>query len=92
MEHKNGKKIEIKDAMTRKISRKYNQIMFQDKEIKASQAESGDVSISMENMQKAQDYLVEQMTNLSKEEIDELSQEKFQEIIEKIQADKNPSQ
>jgi hypothetical protein len=39
----------------------------------------------------ANDYAVEQMTNLTKEEIDELSVDEFNKIIEKIKEIKIPS-
>jgi hypothetical protein len=39
----------------------------------------------------ANDYAVEQMTNLTKEEIDELSVDDFNKIIEKIKEIKIPS-
>jgi hypothetical protein len=43
------------------------------------------------NFQLANDYAIEQMTNLSKEQIDELSVEDYNKILEEIVKIKTPS-
>lgn len=76
------KVVEFKDVYTHKIDRWFNEILYKD---------SKGWEVNFANYQLANDYAVEQMTNLTKEEIDELSVDEFNKIIEKIKEIKIPS-
>ena len=58
----------------------------------ASVLENGtkDLSINPTDIQLAQDYLISALTDLKPEEVDELSIEDYQTILEKVSAIKNP--
>lgn len=82
--------VSFKDVYTRKIDREFNAILFQN--VNASVLENGtkDLSINPTDIQLAQDYLISALTDLKPEEVDELSIEDYQTILEKVSAIKNP--
>lgn len=82
--------VSFKDVYTRKIDREFNAILFQN--VNASVLGNGtkDLSINPTDIQLAQDYLISALTDLKPEEVDELSIEDYQTILEKVSAIKNP--
>lgn len=82
--------VSFKDVYTRKIDREFNAILFRN--VNASVLENGakDLSINPTDIQLAQDYLISALTDLKPEEVDELSIEDYQTILEKVSAIKNP--
>lgn len=76
------KEVEFKSVYTHKIDRWFNEILYKD-------AKWWELNYS--NYQLANDYAIEQMTNLSKEEIDELSVEQYNTILDEIVKIKIPS-
>lgn len=76
------KEVEFKSVYTHKVDRWFNEILYKD-------AKGWELNYA--NYQLANDYAIEQMTNLSKEEIDELSVEQYNAILEEIVKIKLPS-
>lgn len=70
----------MKEFITRKINREYNEILLKGAEV----GSTGDFNVSAENADKANDYLVKAMTWKTQEEIDEMSQKDFEDILIKI--------
>jgi len=70
----------MKEFITRKIHRKYNEILLDGAEV----GWDGNFKISANNAEKANDYLVMAMTEKSQEEIDNLDQEEFEKILNQI--------
>lgn len=85
----NGKKIEFKNSYTRAIDRWFNDCLFE--WVKANTQNTNSIDIPLSNIQKANDYLVKNMTNLTDEEIDNLTSEDYNKILEKVQEIKTPS-
>lgn len=84
------KQIEIKDYITRSIDREYQKFIFST-DTKLDKDWKPDLSFKMERVQDAQDFLVEQMTNLSKTEIDDLPKQDYDQILVKVQNMQKPS-
>ena len=74
--------VEFKGVYTHKVDRWFNEILYKNSE---------DWKMNYNNFQLANDYAIEQMTNLSKEQIDELSVEDYNKILEEIVKIKTPS-
>jgi len=70
----------MKDFITRKINREYNEILLKWAEVGGD----GNFKISANNAEKANDYLVMAMTEKTQKEIDEMKQEDFEEIVSQI--------
>ena len=85
------KEIEIKDFKKRKVSREFQNILLQNAEIDPIMWSAS--WIKWEDIQKANDYLVFEMTNLTNEkELDEISEDDFNKILEFInKEDATPS-
>ena len=73
------KVVEFKETYTRKIDREFSNLLFGEGSVTGK-----DVSLTPANIQKANDYLIEAMTNLTPEEIDELSVKDFDEILKVV--------
>lgn len=73
------KVVEFKETYTRKIDREFSNLLFWEGSVTGK-----DVSLAPANIQKANDYLIEAMTNLTPEEIDELSVKDFDEILKVV--------
>ena len=73
------KVVEFKETYTRKIDREFSNLLFGEGSVTGK-----DVSLAPANIQKANDYLIEAMTNLTPEEIDELSVKDFDEILKVV--------
>lgn len=73
------KVVEFKEVYTRKIDRTFNEKLFGNWNYKAD-----DIEVNPMNLQFANDYLIEAMTNLEASEIDELSIKDYDEILKKI--------
>lgn len=76
---------------TRKIDKEYTKLLMSDWKPKTNANWEISFDFNMENFQKAQDYLVKEMTDLSQEDIDGLTVWEFDNIIEKINKSKTPS-
>lgn len=76
------KEVEFKSVYTHKVDRWFNEILYKD---------SKWWELNYANYQLANDYAIEQMTNLSKDEIDELSVDEYNKILEQIVKIKIPS-
>ena len=83
-----AKNVEFKTVYTRLVDREFNNILFGNS--KAS-TKSNDVEIELKNMQLANDYLVTAMTNLTQEDIDQLSSTDYEAILKKVGEIKNGS-
>lgn len=74
------KEIVIKNFISRKTSREYKELLMWDNEIGIW----GEVKMNIKNVEKANNYLVLNMTNLTQEEIDEMESSVFDELFTKI--------
>lgn len=83
------RQITFKDVYTRKTDREFNEILFNWVKANAS-SDANWVEIDLANIQKANDYLVKAMTNLTEEEIDSLEITDYNKILEKIWEIKSP--
>ena len=70
------KVVEFKEIYTRKIDREFSNLLFGEGSVTGK-----DVSLAPANVQKANDYLIEAMTNLTPDEIDHLSVKDFDAIM-----------
>jgi len=75
----------MKDILTRKIHREYNALLLEWAEVWMD----WNISANASNVDKANDYLVREMTWKSQEEIDNMSQNEFDEIMQEIDKIKN---
>lgn len=82
------KTIEFKKVYTREVDRWYNNILM---EWVIARANSKDIDIPLCNIQKANDYIVLWMTNLTEDEINAMSSEDFNKVLWEINTIKNGS-
>ena len=73
------KVVEFKEIYTRKIDREFSNLLFWEWNVNGKE-----VSLAPANIQKANDYLIQAMTNLTPEEIDQLSVKDFDEILKVV--------
>jgi len=85
------KEVEISKVYTRKIDREFNDIMFQWMQVTPQQLQSGDFKIEVERFQKANDFVIVNMTNLSQDELDEMSNEDYNKVLAEVEKAKIPS-
>lgn len=87
MEYKlnNWEVIEIAEYRTRKIAREFNDHLLKWSTVSAT----WEVSIDATNSEKANDYLVWAMTGLTQNQIDELSDKEFKDILSKINSEES---
>ncbi len=83
-----AKNVEFKTVYTRLVDREFNNILFGNS--KAS-TKSNDVEIELKNMQLANDYIVTAMTNLTQEDIDQMSSADYEAVLKKVVEIKNGS-
>jgi len=83
--------IEFKKVYSRWVDREFNALLFKDVESKTNEKWEMDFKINPINMQLANDYLVEAMTQLKPADIDELAIADYNKILEKVQELKTPS-
>ena len=76
------KEVEFKSVYTREIDRWRNNCLME--WVVANTNNPDWVNIPLNNIQKANDYLVQSMTNLTEEEINWLSSKEFNQILKKI--------
>ena len=81
--------VNFKEVYTRKIDREFNDILF--KNTNASILEQGkDIQLNPTDIQKAQDFLISAMSDLTPEEVDMLAMEDYQKILGLVGKIKNP--
>lgn len=85
------KDITISNTYTRKIDREYNDILLDWLKATPQQLQEGKIEIAISNGQKANDYLIGAMTNLTAEEIDWLTVEDYEKVLEEVEKTKIPS-
>ena len=85
------KEIEISKIYTRKIDREYNNMMFEWQKMTPQQLQSGSFEVDLEKFQKANDFMILSMTNLSQDELDEMTSEDYNALLEEINKIKIPS-
>lgn len=83
-----AKKVEFKQIYTRLVDREFNSILFGNTK---AFTKSNDVEIELKNTQLANDYLVTAMTNLTQEDVDQMSSKDYEEILQKVAEIKNGS-
>ena len=82
------KEIIINEAYTRWIDKKFNEVLFKD--VKSSLVDwKQNLEIPPMNIQNANDYLVQAMTNLTEEEVINLPIDLYDELLDKITELKN---
>ena len=88
----NGSDVEVvfTSTYTRWIDKEFQKILFKD--VKANTNTVSEwIDLSLENIQDANDYLVKVMTNLSEEQIAQLSIKDYNDILAEIEKIKRPS-
>ncbi len=85
------KEITISNVYTRKIDREYNDILLDWLKATPQQLQAGEIEIAISNGQKANDYLIVAMTNLTAEEVDWLTVEDYEKVLEAVEKAKIPS-
>jgi len=84
------REVSFKEVYTRKIDRQFNEILFKNVNVSLLENWTKDLTLNPFDIQLAQDYLISALTDLKPEEVDELSIEDYQTILEKVSAIKNP--
>ena len=84
------KEITISNVYTRKIDREYNDILLDWLKATPQQLQAGEIEIAISNGQKANDYLIVAMTNLTAEEVDWLTVEDYEKVLEAVERQKYP--
>ena len=85
------KEITISNVYTRKIDREYNDILLDWLKATPQQLQAGEIEIAISNGQKANDYLIVAMTNLTAEDVDWLTVEDYEKVLEAVEKAKIPS-
>lgn len=85
------KEITISNVYTRKIDRECNDILLDWLKATPQQLQAGEIEIAISNGQKANDYLIVAMTNLTAEEVDWLTVEDYEKVLEAVEKAKIPS-
>lgn len=85
------KEITISNVYTRKIDREYNDILLDWLKATPQQLQAGEIEIAISNGQKANDFLIVSMTNLTAEEVDWLTVEDYEKVLEEVEKAKIPS-
>lgn len=85
------KEITISNVYTRKIDREYNDILLDWLKATPQQLQAGEIEIAIANWQKANDFLITSMTNLTAEEVDWLTVEDYEKVLEEVEKMKIPS-
>lgn len=85
------KEITISNVYTRKIDREYNDIVLDWLKATPQQLQAGEIEITIANGQKANDYLIASMTNLTAEEVDWLTVADYEKVLEEVEKAKIPS-
>lgn len=85
------KEITISNVYTRKIDREYNDILLDWLKATPQQLQAWEIEITIANWQKANDFLITSMTNLTAEEVDWLAVEDYEKVLEEVEKMKIPS-
>lgn len=85
------KEITISNVYTRKIDREYNNILLDWLKATPQQLQAWEIEITIANWQKANDFLITSMTNLTAEEVDWLTVEDYEKVLEEVEKMKIPS-
>ena len=83
------REVSFKEVYTRKIDRQFNEILFTNLNASLLENWTKDLTLNPFDIQLAQDYFISALTDLKPEEVDELSIEDYQTILEKVSAIKN---
>lgn len=83
--------VEFKSVYTRWIDKEFQKILFKGAKANTSTASTQWVEMNVENIQDANDYLVKAMTNLTEEQIEQLSIDDYNKILAEIEKIKIPS-
>ena len=78
------KEITISNVYTRKIDREYNDILLDWLKATPQQLQAWEIEITIANWQKANDFLITSMTNLTAEEVDWLTVEDYEKVLEAV--------
>lgn len=85
------KEVTLSKIYTRKMDREYNDIMFWWTQLTPQQLQTWEIKIDIEKFQKANDYLIINMTDLSQDELDEMSNEDYNKVLAEVEKCKIPS-
>lgn len=85
------KEVEVSKIYTRKMDREFNEMCFQWMKVTPSQLTSGTFEVDISNLQKANDYLIMQMTWLTQDELDGMSSEDYNKVLQEVEKMKIPS-
>ena len=85
------KEVEIAKVYTRKMDREYNEMCFQGMKVTPQQLTTGNFEVDIANLQKANDWLIMQMTSLSQDELDGMTNDDYNALLQDIEKKKIPS-
>ena len=85
------KEFEVSKIYTRKMDREFNEMCFQWMKVTPAQLTSGNFEVDIANLQKANDYLIMQMTWLTQDELDGMSSEDYNKVLQEVEKMKIPS-
>lgn len=85
------KEVVISQSYTRKIDREFNDILFEWTEVSPQQLQSGEFKIAIDKFQKANDFVIVNMTNLSQDELDGMSNDDYNKVLAEVEKAKIPS-
>ncbi len=86
------KEVEFKKIYTRKMDREYSEMMFEWIKATPTQLQSGNFEVDLKNLQKANDWLITQMTNITTDELDEMTNADYNTVLQEIEKIKIPSE
>lgn len=86
------KEVEISKIYTRKMDREYTEKMFEWMKVTPQQLQSGNFEVDLGNLQKANDWLITQMTNITPDELDEMTNKDYNELLQEVEKMKIPSE
>lgn len=85
------KEITISNVYTRAMDRGYNEIILEWVKANTAQLQAWSVDVEVSKVQKANDFLIVSMTNLTEEELDGLNMEDYTKILKEVEKIKIPS-
>lgn len=88
----NEKEVIVSTTYTRKIDCGYNDIILEWVKANPSQLENMNIEIDVTRAQKANDFLITEMTNLTAEELENMNMDDYNAVLQEVLKVKIPSE
>lgn len=85
------KEITFSKVYTRAIDRGYNEIILEWVKANTAQIQAWSVDVEISKVQKANDFLIVSMTNLTQDELDGMNMEDYSKVLKEVEKIKIPS-